>query len=103
MKQRNIKLVLLILLVTLGLMATITVVHSMAYRQCRGHDFCDEIEDTCYQGELAFWFKVGSWCEQGQCRTSFFVSCWDWDEEDPYYRTVECKDEAPPGSCNGED
>jgi hypothetical protein len=100
MRRNLIKLSFFVLVLFAVLSFAIVEINAIGDTACRGTEWCDEIDEACFEGELLGWRKYASLCwGWGNCRSYFHIICWDEEEDDHYSRYIECDTPAMAGEC----
>lgn len=103
MNRKNVRIVLLILFVSVGLTVGLLKLDALMDNACRGTDWCSDCDEICLAGEMVYNYKVGSLCDgPGWCVSLIRVTCWDEDAEDEYGGWCWCETPASIGECGSQ-
>lgn len=104
MNRKNVRIVLLILFVSVGLTVGLLKLDALMDDACRGTDWCADCEYVCYEGDetINSW-KVGSVCDgPGWCKSYIRVMCLDEETMQVYYGYCLCYTPAGPEECGSQ-
>jgi hypothetical protein len=103
MNRKNVKFVLLILFMSIGLTVGLLKLDALMDNACRGADWCSDCNYVCLEGEIIQSYVWGGICDgPGWCKTYIFVRCWDEDADAPYAGWCVCLAHADSWECGSQ-